>query len=115
VGKPHRAIVMMAVLWALRAGEIFGLAWDCVTENGIYVMQRVYRGKMDEPKSEASHAHIPLPTLVRDKLEEWKAECEFSGELDFSFSSENRTPVSRDNFLNRHLSFAGALVMCRGR
>ena len=108
VGKPDRLIVMLAALCAFRPGEIFGLTWQCFTEDGLYVMQRVYRGLTDTPKSEASRATVPVPTLVRGALDRWKSECYDSSPDAFIFMTKNRTPVNVYNFLQRVLHPASA-------
>ncbi len=110
VGKPDRLIVMLAALCALRPGEVFGLQWQCYTADGLYIMQRVYRGVTDTPKTEASRATVPVPTIVRDALDRWKAECYDSSPNAFVFGTKRRTPVNVYNFLQRVLHPAGAVT-----
>lgn len=110
VGKPDRLIVMLASLCALRVGEIAGLTWRCYTDAGLYVMQRVYRGVMDTPKSEASRATVPAPTIIRAALDRWKTECHDASDGAFVFASKRRTPMNAANFLRRVLQPAGVVA-----
>lgn len=110
VKKPDRAIIMLAGLCALRPGEIFGATWGAYTAAGWNVMQRVYRGEIDIPKSEASNATIPLPAIVRAALDKWKADCPDTGEHSYVFATSNGNPISTANFLNRNLHVYGTLT-----
>jgi len=110
IHKPDRLVVMLASLCALRPGEIFGLTWQCYTDSGIYVMERVYRGVLDTPKSEASQTTLPVPTIVCAALDKWKGECYDSFPGAFVFATKNRTPLNVYNFSQRVLRPAGSVT-----
>jgi integrase len=103
IGRPDRLIVMLAGLCALRPGEIFGLTWQCCTPDGLYIMQRVYRGLTDTPKSEASRATVPVPAIVQAELDTWKSVCPNDSPNGFVFSTKHHTPMNVYNFLQRVL------------
>jgi len=110
VKRPDRVIVMLASLCALRPGEVFGLTWQCYTDDGLYIMQRVYRGVIDTPKSEASRATIPVPAIVRASLDKWKTECYDSSDEAFVFATKAGAPLNVYNFLQRVLGPAGKVM-----
>lgn len=49
----------------LRAGEVFGLQWQDLTQDQALRIQRIYaRGKVSEPKTKKSKASIAVPAAV---------------------------------------------------
>lgn len=50
----ERLVVKFAVLAGLRPGEIFGLKWGHLSETHAEIRQRVYRGRIDSPKTSHS-------------------------------------------------------------
>lgn len=101
-----RLIVMLAAFMALRGGEVFALQWGDYDGDKIHVMRRVYRGKLDEPKTEASNAFLPVPHIVKEALDKWKERCETPWASAFIFQSKNHTPLDKNNWLRRVLSLA---------
>lgn len=61
-----RLIVRLACATTLRVGEILGLQWGDINGDMVHVQRRVYRGDIDEPKSEAAKRWVPLGTLARE-------------------------------------------------
>jgi integrase len=110
IKRPDRVIVMLAALCALRPGEVFGLTWQCYSEDGLYIRQRIYRGEIDTPKSEASQATVPVPKIVRKALDRWRGECGDSSEEAFVFATKVGTPLNLYNFLGRVLGPIGKKV-----
>jgi integrase len=51
LGERERLIAKLALIAGMRPGEIFGLTWGRVAEASAEVTQRVYRGKIDTPKT----------------------------------------------------------------
>lgn len=105
----NRLIVMLASLMAMRPGEVFGLQWGDYDGQNIHIMRRVYRGKLDAPKTEASNATLPVPRLVKEALDKWKEECGKPWASAFIFESKNGTPMHKDNWVRRALEPAIAL------
>lgn len=105
-----RCIVMLAGLCAMRPGEIFGLDWSAYTGDNLVILHRVYRGKIDSPKTEASMAVLPVPNVVREALDAWKSTRSPKELQGYVFNSRNGTPVHKDNFLRRVLALAGSMA-----
>src|SRR5262245_40280530 len=68
----ERLIFKLAVLAGLRPGEIFGLRRNRISENTADIHQRVYRGKVDTPKTQKSKRVVALSASLREDLEAWK-------------------------------------------
>jgi integrase len=100
----ERLIVKLAVLAGLRPGEIFGLTWDRVQDGFLEVRQRVYRGKVDTPKTPNSARKVALATGVLDELRRWR-EIAFDTKAGaWVFPSERlNTPLSKDNCWRRYV------------
>ena len=100
----ERLIVKFAVLAGMRPGEIFGLTWGRLSETYADVVQRVYRGVVDTPKTMQSVRKAALSQGLLSEIEAWR---EFT--IDFRpgawvFPSERLTPLSKDNCWRRHIA-----------
>jgi integrase len=99
----ERLILKLAVLAGLRPGEIFGLRRSRLSENSADIRERIYRGKVDTPKTQKSKRTVPLSAGVREDLESWLAVSPV-GREGWLFPSETlETPFSKDNALYRHM------------
>ncbi len=99
----ERLVFKLGTLAGMRPGEIFGLQGGHVTDQSIEVRQRILRGEIDKPKTERSVRTVPLAATVRADMEAWQAQCPGGPEA-WLFPSERLvTPVSKDNFMERHL------------
>jgi integrase len=107
IKKPDRLLCALCGVMALRPGEALALQWQNITESGLCISKRVYRGKLGLPKSQASTATLPLPPLIREALEKWKSECRDSSPFAYIFSTKNGTPMNAGNYLRRFLSTMG--------
>ena len=97
----ERLIFKLAVLAGLRPGEIFGLRRSRLSENSADIQERVYRGKLDTPKTQKSLRVVPLSASVRHDLQNWLG-LSAGGPEGWLFPSETlETPLSRDNALYR--------------
>lgn len=109
------ALYVLAATLGLRRGELLGLRWadldlDAATLRGAQTVQRV-RGELvvDQTKTEASDATIPLPKITRrvlaDHRDRQATEQAEAGELwtdfDLVFPTSFGTPIEPRN-LNRH-------------
>ncbi len=100
----ERLIAKLAILAGLRPGEIFGLKWGHLTATHAEIRQRVYRGKIDSPKTNHSIRKAALAEGVLDELREWKVLSRDIAEDAWVFPTETgKTPLSRDNIYRRHL------------
>jgi len=59
------------LLAGLRTGEIFGLRRNRVSENTADIQERVYRGKVDTPKTQKSIRVVAFSPSVREDLGAW--------------------------------------------
>jgi integrase len=109
----ERVVVLLAVLVGLRPGEILALRWGRVDWEMIQVAERVYRGLLDDPKSERGKRQAAVPPDLAADIMRWH---EISGNTkpdDLVFPSECGTFLSRDNFLRRNIQKKLATVGLR--
>jgi integrase len=97
----ERLIVQLAIVAGMRPGEIFGLTWERVGSDYADIMQRVYRGDVDRPKTRQSTREAALSEGLLGGLERWRTLCSDARPGAWVFSSERGTPLSRDNILRR--------------
>jgi len=99
----ERLIFKLAVFAGLRPGEIFGLRRQRLSENTADIRERIYRGKLDTPKTQKSVRVVALSASVREDLQRW-LETSPAGPADWLFPSEMLdTPLSKDNALRRYI------------
>jgi integrase len=77
IKEPYRAMVMIAGSLGLRISEIMGLQWsDFNFDNSTVLVQRgVVHGRVGEVKTEYSKDHLPLDSLLVEKLQEHRKRC----------------------------------------
>src|SRR5262252_6029915 len=56
----ERLIAKLAILAGMRPGEIFALTWGRLTATYADIRQRIYRGEVDTPKTQASYRKAAL-------------------------------------------------------
>ena len=61
----EQLIVRLALFSGMRPGEILALQWKHVADDHVDVMQRLYRGKLDRPKSGRSKRKVALSSGTR--------------------------------------------------
>jgi integrase len=118
----ERLITKLAVLAGMRPGEIFALTWGRMASTHADIRQRVYRRKLDTPKTDNSTRKAALSEgLLRD-IETWRASAVTTAREAWVFPSERMTPLSKDNCWRREmlpklaavdLGWANFLVMRR--
>jgi integrase len=123
LGNRERLIAKLAVIGGMRPGEIFGLTWADVQGGSIEVVRRVYRGKIDSPKTAQSVRSVALSQGVIAEVNEWRSLSPSTKPDAWVFPSENfKTPVAKDNCWRRFmqpvlakvgLGWANFLVMRR--
>jgi len=72
LGLRERLIVKLAGICGMRPGEIAGLQWHDIQPTKLTVERRVYRGKIDTPKTQQSVRAVALPKSVNDDITEWR-------------------------------------------
>lgn len=68
----ERLIAKLAILAGMRPGEIFALTWGRLVETAAEVTQRVYRGKIDTPKTHQSVRKAALSDQLAVDVEEYR-------------------------------------------
>jgi integrase len=100
----ERLIAMLAIFAGLRPGEIFGLTVGQVKETSVEIRQRVYRGKLDSPKTTKSKRNAAVGGRTRELLRQWLEFLPDARPHAWLFPSENGTPLSKDNCWRRHVA-----------
>jgi integrase len=101
VGQRERLISKLAIVAGMRPGEIFALTWGRLTATHAYIQQRVYRRKIDTPKTDNSLRQAALSEILLQEIEAWRSNAACAADDAFVFPSERMTPLSRDNWWNR--------------
>jgi integrase len=100
----ERLILRLAVCEGMRPGEIVGLQFGDVRADSIHVERRVYRGKVDTPKSARSRRLIPPTPATRELLATYVAMLGEKRPDEWLFASENgKTPLSYANVYRRRI------------
>jgi integrase len=74
LNEPYSLMVMTVAALGLRLSEMLGLQWDDIDfKNKVVTIRRsAYRGSIDEAKTKASHAEVPLPDELAALLMSWR-------------------------------------------
>ena len=115
--------VRLAIFSGMRPGEILALQWKHVSDDHVEVMQRIYRGKIDRPKTRRSARQVALSPGTQQTLRLWRELTSDPGPDAWLFPTETSTrPITRDNLWRRYmlprleklgLDWAGFQVMRR--
>jgi integrase len=101
----ERVIDHLALFVGMRPGEILALqrrhiAADC---SELVIEQRLYRGDIDDPKTESSKRTVGIPSQTARELREWMALVGRKPDA-WVFASENAAkPMWRDNVWYRNM------------
>jgi integrase len=99
----ERLIWKLALFAGLRPGEIFGLRRTRLSEDTADIRERIYRGKLDTPKTEKSKRLVALSSSVREDLESWLRVSPVGSEAWLFPSEKFDKPLSRDNVFRRYI------------
>ena len=95
-------ICMLATTGGMRPGEIFGLKWKNVEPDSMNIEQRIYRGRMDSPKT--GKRIVALSEGLQATVAQWREQSGYPGPEEWVFPSENRkTPLAKDNCWHRFI------------
>jgi integrase len=97
----ERLIAKLAVLAGMRPGEIFALKWGRLKEAYADIRQRLYRGKLDTPKTDKSTRKAALSQGLLEEIENWRMSAIITDDEAWVFPSERMTPISKDNTWHR--------------
>jgi integrase len=95
-------VCMLATTAGMRPGEIFGLKWKDIEADSIYIAQRVYRGKIDSPKT--GRRIVALSKRLQETVAQGREQSGYPGleEQEWVFPSEGqKTPLAKDNCWHR--------------
>ena len=62
LGPREQLLVRLAIFSGMRPGEIIGLQWKHVHDDHVDIEQRMYRGKLDRPKTTRSKRQAAVST-----------------------------------------------------
>jgi integrase len=77
----------------MRPGEIFALRWQTLHTTYVDIRQRVYRGKLDTPKTDKSLRKVALPKGLLQDIELWRSMAVTTDGVAWVFPSESLTPI----------------------
>jgi integrase len=94
----EQLIVRLALFSGMRPGEILALQWKHVAEHHVEVLHRLYRGKLDRPKSERSKRTVALSASTGELMRAWRLQQGPIQPDAWVFpSARMTTPLGRDN------------------
>jgi integrase len=100
----ERLAFRLAVCEGMRPGEIVALQIGDLRDNLLHIERRVYRGKIDTPKSHKSRRKIPPTPATAELLERYLAILGASKPDAWVFPSETgTTPISYSNLYRRRI------------
>jgi integrase len=95
-------IAKLAVIAGMRPGEIFGLKWARLSQQYADIVERVYRGKIDSPKTFLSIRRAALADGLQQTIEQWRTACGNPTPDTWVFPSEKgTTPLGTYNCWRR--------------
>jgi len=97
----ERLIVKLAILSGMRPGEILGLTWERLQGEFAEIRQRVYRGKVDTPKTSHSVRKVALAEGLLCDIEGWR-----------KVSLDTRPPEAVKKLLKKVLTSDIAMIYC---
>ncbi len=106
LGLREVILARLVLIEGIRPGEALALKWGDVQADHLDVQRRVYRGKIDSPKTVRRAEVAPaLSDATHALLEQWRAASPDVSPDAWVFPSETlRTPIAKDNIWRRHFS-----------
>src|SRR5213596_664296 len=88
----------LALFSGMRPGETFALQLKHIADDHVEVVHRIYRGKLDRPKSERSKRTVALSSTTQNLMTQWRQQSGSSDPDTWVFpSAKFTTPLGRDN------------------
>lgn len=98
-------IAKLAVVAGMRPGEIFALKWPHVKGDHLEIVRRIYRGRLDSPKTQRSVRLVALSDGLQALLQRWKeSSVDLTGDGWVFPSERGKTPLAKDNCWRRHFA-----------
>lgn len=99
-----RLVFRLAVCEGLRPGEIVGLQPQDIHLDGLHISRRIYRGKVDTPKSKRGLRLMPPTPITKALLDQYLPLLPPTEPTGWLFASEaGTTPISYSNIYRRRL------------
>jgi integrase len=101
----EQLLLHMAIFSGFRPGEMLGLQRRHVTEDAtvVKVEQRVYRGDIDDPKTNPSRREVAIPPRTAELLFRWMNSAVGPEPEAYVFAGERGKPIWRDTLLYDHI------------
>lgn len=98
-------VAKLAIIAGMRPGEIFALKWLQIKDDHLEIVRRLYRGKLDSPKTYRSVRKVALSAGLQALFNEWRSvSVELTG-YQWVFPSERGvTPIAKDNCWRRYIA-----------
>jgi integrase len=97
-------IVAVAAFAGLRRCEIQGLRWSDYDGSAFRVRRLVWEGILDETKTDASNAAVPVINALAKRLDKYRASLLVTPEADAPiFAASNGRPLRLNNVLRSHI------------
>jgi integrase len=98
----ERLIAQLAIIAGMRPGEILALTWGSLTGTSAEITRRLYRGRLDTPKSQRSEREAAFSDRLLVAIAEWRRRAPSTESAAWVFPSERLTmPVGKDNLWRR--------------
>jgi len=101
----EQLLLHMAIFSGFRPGEMLGLQRRHVTGDAtvVKVEQRVYRGDIDNPKTNPSRREVAIPPRTAELLSQWMGSAVGPEPEAYVFAGERGKPIWRDTLLYDHI------------
>jgi integrase len=101
----EQLLLHMAIFSGFRPGEMLGLQRRHVGEEAtvVKVEQRVYRGDIDNPKTNPSRREVAIPPRTAELLLKWMSSAVGPEPEAYVFVGERGKPIWRDTLLYDHI------------
>lgn len=102
LGTRERLVAQLAIIAGMRPGEILALTWGSLTGTSAEISRRLYRGKLDSPKTQRSKREAAFSDGLLEAIAEWRRQSACAEPNAWVFPSERlTTPVGKDNLWRR--------------
>ena len=117
IKEPYRTMVMIAGSLGLRVSEIMGLQWsDFDFENKTALVQRgVVHGRVGEVKTEYSKDHLPIDSLLVEKLLQHRKRCYPTSEGWLFTNPLTGRPYHQEKIVKTYMKTAATVVEIKGK
>lgn len=117
IKEPYRTMVVIAGSLGLRISEIMGLQWsDFDFENNTVLVQRgVVHGRVGEVKTEYSKDHLPIDSLLVEKLLQHRKRCYPTSEGWLFANPVTGRPYHQEEIVKTHMKTAATAAEITGK